>query len=316
MSDRRQRGISRAAGVLAAVAFLGACIGGTDVPSGPSAPGRVAFAKGGGNTGLTVTAASPAFGHRGETGKPVTITGTGFTTGAVVTWERNGVVDPNIIVQSATVVSSTRIDAVITISEAADLSLYDIGVMNWDRKKGIGTERFEVTTATSIGSFGGNTEVSGTNDQLSGPQAVGWSLLGGIQHAFYWPDANGKMASLGPGAATAISANGTAIAGNAAGYAVLWTSSGSSWVRINLPVSAGAIGSRANAMVSDTEGAPLIIAGSEQVKAAKGNGTYGRPRLWRYDGVAWLLDTLPMPPGAASSGVNSVNAAGESAGGG
>lgn len=315
MSARRQRSIARAAGVFAAVAFLGACVGGTEAPSGPGTPTKVAFAKGGGTSGITVTATNPSFGHRGETGKPVTVTGTGFAAGAVVTWERNGVVDPNIVVQSATVVSSTRIDAVITITETADLSLYDIGVMNADRKKGVGTEQFEVTTATSIGTLGGNTEVSGTNDQLSGAQAVGWSYLGGAQHAFYWPDANGKMASLGPGAANAISPDGATIAGLSGSYAVLWKWSGSSWVRSNLPVSAGVSGSRASGMAWSAGGAPIIIAGSEMVKASKGNGTYNFPRLWRYDGAAWQLDTLPLPPGQTNIVAKSVNAAGQAVGG-
>ncbi|HVF39089.1 MAG TPA: hypothetical protein VM939_04250 [Gemmatimonadaceae bacterium] len=217
MTTRTVGGAIRTAPAFAIAVFVLACTQVADSPAGPDARDAIAMARSASSTGITVSATTPSYGQRGETGKPVTITGSGFSPGALVTWERNGVVDPNIVVQSATVVSSTQINAVISISETADLSLYDVGVMNLDRKKGVGTEQFEVTTATSIGTFGGNTEVSGTNDQVSGPRAVGWSVAGGVQNAFYWPGPDGKMASLGAGVADAISADGVTIAGLSAG---------------------------------------------------------------------------------------------------
>ena len=309
MSLCRYRSIMLAA---SAAAIFG-CREGSELPTGSGTP-ELRYAKGRTTAGPVVSSASPAYGQRGETGKPVTITGSGFSQGATVTWERNGVPDPGIIVHSAVVVSSSRIDATISIASDAELSFYDIAVTSLDRKKGIGTETFEVTTAQSIGTFGGNTEVSATTDLSEGVQAVGWTYDGGIRHAFYWPDANGRMASLGSGVANAVSADGRMIGGIADGYAVTWTLAGSSWLRSRLPVSAGAAGSRVNAMAAAADGTPLIIAGSEQFKG-KGSAIYNHPRLWRWSGSSWALDSLPMPATDNNVAVAWVNPAGQSVGG-
>jgi len=306
-TDRFVRGA-----LLLSFVLTAACTSDTYEPSAPVSA-SAQFARTAGST-LTVSAASPAYGHRGETGKPVTITGSGFVSGATVTWERNGVADPNITVQSAVVVSATRIDAVIAISASADLAFYDIAVTNADRKKGVGTEQFEVTTAISIGSLGGNAEIDATNDQTSGPRAVGWAVQSGAQYAIYWPDANGGIAKLGTGNATAISQDGHTIGGINGGFGVIWTDNGGSWNRTALPVSAGAIGGRVQTILSDATGAASIIGGAEQLKSPKGNGTYSRPRLWRFDGASWQMQSLSLPADLTAV-VWGVNALGQSTGG-
>lgn len=132
--------------LLAAVAFT-ACSTLTDPAASDVSPGSATFAKPGSETTPIVSSTSPSYGEQGETNKPVVISGSGFAQGAIVAWERNGVVDPRITVHSATVKSSSRIDAIISIAPDADASLYDVSVTNVyanSRKKGIGTELFEV----------------------------------------------------------------------------------------------------------------------------------------------------------------------------
>jgi len=94
-----------------------------------------------------VTSTTPSSGEQGEVQKTVVINGSGFAAGAIVAWERGGLADSHITVHSATVVSATRIDAVISIAPDADVTLYDVSVTNVslnERKKGIGTEVFAV----------------------------------------------------------------------------------------------------------------------------------------------------------------------------
>ena len=307
-SDRIVRGV-----LLLTLLLTAGCTGDSYEPSAPGNSSAAQFARTV-STSLTVSAASPAYGHRGETGKPVTITGSGFSVGAVVAWERNGVADPNITVQSAQVVSATQIDAIITISESADLAFYDIAVTNADRKKGVGTEQFEVTTAISIGSLGANAEIDGTNDQIEGPRAVGWAVQGGTQYAIYWPDANGGIGTLGTGNANAISQDGRTIGGINGGSAVVWTADAGSWNRTALPVSAEAVDGRVQTILSDASGAALIAGGAERFKTGKGNPIAARPRLWHYDGTSWQMQALSLPADLTAV-VWGVNALGQSTGG-
>lgn len=315
MSSPRSRGFILPSAAVALVALL-ACSEGSEMPTASGDSPGLRYGKGGATTGPAVSSATPAYGERGETGKPVTITGSGFSAGATVTWERNGAVDPAISVQSAVVVSSTRIDATISIAAEAELSFYDIGVMNLDRKKGVGTESFEVTTATSIGTLGGNTSARAANDNTTGPRVVGYSMIGPNQHAFYWPAANGQMADLGIGDAEGIDQNGSIITGNSGGYGVLWTLS-NGWAATRLPVTTGAPGSRAEWLESGPDGSALFVGGSEYVKG-KGNSKLDRPRLWKYNPLtgAWdkLVLSMPRTESNAYSWVKSVNAAGQASG--
>lgn len=305
----------RSAVVLWLLASVAACHNRADNPTAPDTSERVVHARSAPTAEVTVSSTNPSHGKRGETGKPVTITGSGFEAGATITWERNGIIDPNIMVESSIVRSSTQIDAVISISQEADLSLYDVGVENLSRKKGIGTEMFEVTTATSIGSFGGGAEVAATNDQSTGVRAVGYAFDSGVQYAFFWPNANGGLAKLGQGQGMGISSNAATITGTNGGYAVVWNASGSSWINTRLPITVGSTGSRGNAMASDSDGAALIIGGSEIPKTTKGNASLQAPRIWRRNGPSWQLFVLPLPGGVTGGAVWSVNAMGQAVGG-
>lgn len=86
-----------------------------------------AFAKGSGG-GVSVTAADPAYGEQGAVGLTVRVLGSGFDDGSRASWERVGVADPKIKVNSTTFVSSSELRANIDIAADAALAFYDIAV--------------------------------------------------------------------------------------------------------------------------------------------------------------------------------------------
>lgn len=87
---------------------------------------------------LQVTGTDPDEAEQGET-LEVRILGEGFTEGAAVTWERDGIPDALIAVNSVTFVSETELVASIRIALDTDIGLYDVAV-NRKRKKGVGSE--------------------------------------------------------------------------------------------------------------------------------------------------------------------------------
>ena len=294
--------------VLAAALSLAACAD----PSGPALDRAPALAKGGGSattTGVSVTAASPGYGRQGAIAYPVTITGSGFDAGSTVSWERAGEPDANVTVRSSTVVSSTRIDVTIDIAADAELSFYDIAVVSGKGSKGVGTEKFEVTTAISIGTLAGvNTLAYDANDQVDGWSVVGYSG----SRAFAWRP--GQMVDLGPGVAEAIDDAGETVAGTYDRTPMVWTWDGATWSSARLPLSGGALGGAANGMASDASGVAVAIGGAENVPAKGAKNGVSQPRLWRRVGGAWIVEALPLPAGATSGQVRAINAAGEAVG--
>lgn len=114
----------------------------------PSAPVqntglRVAAAKGGAPTGITVTSASPDSATQ-DTTLDVVINGSGFVSGAVATWQYAGVADPaQVRTNSTSYVNSRKLVANITISKTATVAKWDVSIMAGS-KGGIGTELFAV----------------------------------------------------------------------------------------------------------------------------------------------------------------------------
>ena len=200
-------------------------------------PPAAHLAKGGGSAStVTVTGASPGYGKRGER-LSVRITGSGFTATSQAGWERNGVLDPRVTVLSTTFVSATELVADVQIAEDSDLDFYDVAVtitlVDGGRKKGVGIEMFEVTTAILL-------------PELSGPGGNGAALslndagrVVGRSHgnAFVWSESFG-IEALGPGEATDISEAGTTIVGmNNSGTprdAMVWTGDHGSWTGAKL----------------------------------------------------------------------------------
>ena len=285
------------------------CADPVQAPGLPTAPN---LGKAPPSGGPTVSAAAPAYGRQGETGEEVTITGSGFDSGAAALWSRNGDTT-KVRVRSTRYVSSTQLVATLDIAPDADLAFYDITVMNGDRKKGIGTELFEVTTALNLGSLGGNTNANAASD--SG-QTVGYSVISsGQQHAFYWSESTG-IKDIGGTNALAIDRAGTTIAGEGGGYPLVWTRGSTGWTSTPLPVSAAATGGHAYAIASDPiTGVATIIGGSEIITVKR--ASLQQPRLWRRVGSVWQRDSLRMPSADVSgtyAWVTAVNANGQATG--
>jgi hypothetical protein len=290
--------VLRSAALVAAAASLARCTG-TSGDGPVTAPPDFNAAKAGASAAPTVTAANPSYGEQGDLGRRVTITGSGFEPGATAAWERGGAADPKIQVHSTEYVSSSQLVATIDIAADAELALYDVAVMT-TRGKGIGTEAFEVTQATSIGTLdGSNTLVRGINSR---GEATG--LSGG--RAFFWDPAAARMLDLGPGEGWDIDEAGAVIVGSSSSHAAVWTNVAGVWQMRALPRSASVRSSRASSVGSDPlTGEAVFIGGVD------GN----RPVLWKKSTSAgWDRIALPLPPGLSSAIVNDVNARGEAVG--
>ena len=256
----------------------------------------------------TVTSADPAFGYQGDAARRVRIAGSGFEPGAVVAWERDGVADPKVRVTEAVVLSSTEIDATIDIAADADLDLYDISVMSADKGKGIGTEMFEVTTAISVGTLGGNTQMNAATDNMTGVAAVGWSHADNVQWAVVW-DAEGGLRAIDRGRAFAVDVAGTTVGGSSDFQAMIWTSESGEWRRSPLPVAAVSPRSEVNAIASDDAGVAVLAGGFEGVQVSR-RAVKHIPVVWRRSPDGWTRIVLSGSYGA----VRAVNARGQAVG--
>jgi hypothetical protein len=99
---------------------------------------------------VTVSAMEPARAEQGET-LEVHILGEGFVDDAVVSWRRDGVAEPLIVVEQVTFVSATELIASILVGADADVAEYDVVVQS-ERisAEGIGPRLFEVSSYTPI----------------------------------------------------------------------------------------------------------------------------------------------------------------------
>src|SRR5215470_12434877 len=95
---------------------------------------------------VQVTAADPAAAEQGTINLNVKVTGKGFKTGAHAQWFVTGTTNPGgVTVNSTTFVSSTELNANITVADAATIANFDIQVLNSDGRGGKGSELFAVT---------------------------------------------------------------------------------------------------------------------------------------------------------------------------
>ncbi len=290
--------------VLAAIVVLTGCGGETGIPteSGPPSLGKA-------GGGPTVTAADPAYGKQGETNKNVSILGTGFQPGDQASWQRNGAADPKIQVLSTQYVTSTQLIATINIASDAELALYDVAVAGLGRKGGIGTEMFEVTTATVL------VEVTGTGNTSV---AVGISDAGLMvgrskTQAAVWSGAG--VESLGPGRALDIDAAGTTIVGSTSlttdGNAMKWTGAPGGWVAV--PLSTGCAGATVQGSTARAVSADGLVAGGHILVSAGHNKTKATPVLW--DLTTTQCQLLAFPSGYPNyARVNDVNGVGRAVG--
>ena len=302
---RRSRG--RAA--VAAVVMAAAIVSCTDLVRAPLAP-QDALAKGGGGTGVpSVASASPSYGYQGDVARQVSVTGSGFAAGAVAAWERNGAPDLKVTVLSTQFVSSTQLTATITIAADADIALYDVSVENPDRKKGIGTSLFEITTAEVLGTLGRSSYVTDMND--AGAIAGYCTGNAGCTGAFVYEDGPG-MVALGSGQAWGTDPLGSMVLGRDGSLrAMAWVKQpGGSYVAELLP-SPGGVVSNASSGARDGTGS-LIVGGWDQIKLSK-NNTPNRPVVWTRVGNAWSAPVFYAHPGTASS-ITDLNGSGQAVG--
>ena len=284
-------------------------------------PDGLSLAKGGkpgGGSGPQVDSVTPSYGYQGDLLSNVKVSGAGFDASAEASWERGGVPDPKITVLATRFISANELRADIAIAADADVSLYDVAVtvtVSGTRKKGVGIERFEVTTAQPIA-----TSCTTSNAGL-GVNGAGQVVGRSCDQGFFWEPGSGTV-SLGVGIATDIDEAGTIIVGASwssatavtDGPALLWTRSGGGWVRTELP--SNGLSARANAVASDALGNAFIIGG--QVKERVKRSTVNRPTLWLGSGAVWTRTQLPLPAGLSSNAsinVLDVNAAGQAVGG-
>jgi hypothetical protein len=188
----------------------------------------------------TVTSTLPSEATR-DTTLDVQITGSGFDSGSRASFERNGVVDPRVRVNSTRFVKSTSIVANVTIAADAETEFYDVAVVTGGGKKGIGTELFAVTVRP-IGLLGGD-RVTALN---SLGEAVGWGprskACNDLSTPMFWgADGTPVALPLGTfcgGTPNAINGSGVilgALFGGAPNASGLWTPTGSGYTLQEIP---------------------------------------------------------------------------------
>ncbi|MDX2056732.1 MAG: hypothetical protein SFV24_02950 [Gemmatimonadales bacterium] len=286
----------RLVSTLVVLGLTAGCSVPTEDPAGPGLQAARAAA------GITVDATTPSWGNRGEAAKSVTITGSGFAPGDQASWQRGGIADPKVQVLSTVFVSSTQLVATISIAPDASLDFYDIAVAGPGRKGGIGTERFEVTTAVALS---GTTRALGVNSAGSitggtGAGAFVWTPLGGLE-----------MISGGEFSGRGISEDGRTVAGSidkspTEDIAAVWTHDGANWVESILPRDPAALGSGVRALRSDPgTGAATTIAGFESVvlsRKGKSVTAERRARLWTFAAGTWTRVVLPTVAAIGTAG--------------
>jgi hypothetical protein len=242
-----------------------------------------AFGKGSAG-GVSVTAADPPYGNQGQLDVVIRVLGSGFDPGSRASWERGGAADPKIRVDTTIFISSSEIRATIDIAGDAELAFYDIAVYTSGGRKGIGTERFEVTAAQPLAGLG---HAIGINDA---GMVVGGASAGG---AGFWDPATATTQVLATtGLAWDIDQAGTTIAGGS-DAAVIWTRTsttpGSSWTMRALPsFNAGGV---ARGLASDASGAAAFIVGHVNQPVSKRSAPR-KPAKWIRSSSGWSLVVL------------------------
>ncbi len=181
---------------------IAACAG--DQPAGPDT--SILAAKGGG--GLTVTGADPNNAPQGAI-LDVSVIGSGFEDGFVVTLLLAGESTPKILTKSTTFHNGNLLVARIEIAVDAEIAFYDIEVAPPRGRPGVGSELFSVNqkgkpgdevepqftiTETDLGTLGGS-YLHKAWSVVSGPDGNSVRVVGESgDRAFYWTD--GTMVEL------------------------------------------------------------------------------------------------------------------------
>lgn len=278
----------------------------SDSPSDPRVfsvrtAGPVAAKTGG---GPAVSSANPSYGDQGTT-ITVQILGSGFTTGATATWLLNGVADSHVQTNSTQFVSSSEVDANITIAPDASLALWDVQVALIGGKNGVGSDAFEVTSAQVL-SLTPVVSVEAANN-------LG-DVAGYLQSdAFVYDDATGlvdlglhQARGLDPDATTALGTDG-------AGNAVAWTHQpDGSFTQELLPSAPSSSGRMATSAARMADGTLLAGGVDATPGVRKGDTPFNRPVVWQRVGSSWSAPTVyAYPAGVTRASTRAVNALGQ-----
>jgi hypothetical protein len=254
---------------------------------------------GGGTSGPTVTLADPSYSKQGDS-LAVKITGSGFDNTSRASWERSGVADPKISVLSTQYVSSTELRATIKVAPDAQISFYDVAVtLTSTGKKGIGAERFEVSSAQQIVGGGLARWVNMRGD------------VTGRDPAYYYridssSTAQGISSSTNSG--FAVSEDGQTISGGEATSSSslspsIWRRIGSTWTVQSLMPPGDVGNGNAQAIASDAAGAAIVIGGAASYPKSRTTASYQAPLVWeRAIGDSWNLRALPGGGAGGKSG--------------
>jgi alpha-tubulin suppressor-like RCC1 family protein len=178
---------------LVSVALAAWFVGCTDPTGSRSTAELTGVASASSTSTVTVTSTMPSAAPR-DTTLNVQVNGSGFGKGAIASFQRNGIVDSLVRVNSTKFVKSTQVVANLTIAATADTGLYDVAVSNLSGTKGIGTELFAVkvkdpvialspTTVSFSSTQGGNPDPKTVNVSNSGLGKLSGLGVGTITYA-------------------------------------------------------------------------------------------------------------------------------------
>ena len=284
---------------LLATVTLAGCIADPVAPT--RAPdGAPALAKAAVAGGPAVSSTLPTSGDQAQT-LDVHVYGSGFGPDAAAEWALHGVPDPaKVRTNKTTFVSSTEVIANVTIASNATIAYWDVRVKTGG-KTGVGTELFEVTTATPISGASSAYTVNDAGD-IAGDFASGaWVLLAG----------DGSFSGLGQRQARGISADGLTITGGIPSTAVdgvpmagVWTRApGGTWPNAGMhlpdPLGMAPGGGLANGIATIAAEGVTVITGTLKMPAAF-------PVYWQSTDGTWTAPAhlLPVPSAYTSSSSN------------
>lgn len=295
--------------LVAAVAPMASCRDSGDLLAPPLQAGSA----GDGAEDPSVNGVEPNSSRRGVT-LDITVGGSGFDPGSVVSLELQGVPATSITTNTTTYVTSTKLIANITIAVDADTGKYDVTVTNLRGRKGVGVELFDVVyELVDVGVIGGTWSVARAINERG--HVVGTSCTQNCRsHAFFWSESGG-IEDLGtlPGytrsGAYGINDRGQVLGkvvcpmsdpGCGAGSAevVLWKKTGGQWTVTRLGISASLSdeGDINNSGQFVTMGGLYALSGGarggRRAFLRSGNAAEGPPRA----AVRVPLPPLDLPP--------------------
>ena len=314
--------------LLLTAALGSAACGDTPVALVPEVDAAKGGASGGGSA-PQVSSVVPSDSPRNLT-LDVTVTGSGFDRGSIVTFELGGLPAPKVRTNSTRYVSSQQLVANITVEADATPMLYDVAVTTSGGKRGIGVERFEVLALIVLEPPAGETLMSVTAINSSA-HVVGISYTA----PFFWTLGEGAT-SMQPGfwgVVDDLNDRDQAVGANCGvpfsqctslsmTYGALWERAAGGWTVRQVTGYAGramAITSEGTIYGNDPGPAQWLPSGSggfsrtdlpiptpspgapePRVVAANNTGqVVGGRWIWSYDQGIWRLTDIPAPPGGA-----------------